>query len=308
MSDQTISQPEDTQIARRAALYAALAKAQGSFKPIIPDRTVKVKCKDGSSYSFRYATLGAVIDAVREALSANGLALTCPVDPTAVRVQLCHEAGGVIECVAKAPACTDWQDFGSDLTYIRRYLVSSLLGVASEYDDDGNRSKGNEAVPDPEQADPFEHLWDALDKGGVSTESNERRAWCERVLGRPIARPDSLRDVDVAKLMAVAAGKEPMPPEVVKPTAEELAALNGALDVLAPWGSKGLDGLDTKQAAAKRKNAKLAWISAMVQPSRRVMSSAELSRDEVATLTKAALAGEMPAADALPAWMEGKVS
>lgn len=293
----------ETTSEQQAALYAALAAAQGEFKPIIPDRTVEVRLKDGKGkYIFRYATLGAVIEATRGALSTQGLALTTLVDPKLVRVMLLHSGGGVLENSAPAPSCSDWQDYGSDLTYIRRYLVSALLGVASEYDDDGNRSKGNEIRPEPEPADT---LWNRLDAAGVPTEPRDRRSWCERVLGRSLPDSDAISDVDAARLLDVAEKRSPMPPEP-QPRANEakLKLLNDALDRLAPWGEHGLDGLDPKQSAAKRKNAKLAWISSMVIPPRRVSTSAHLTAAEVEALTVRANAGEIPQSDPLPAWME----
>ena len=38
-----------------------------------------------------------------------------------------------------------WQEYGSAITYARRYALVAILGVASEEDDDGNAASGNTA-------------------------------------------------------------------------------------------------------------------------------------------------------------------
>jgi hypothetical protein len=289
-------------------LYTALAKAQGAFKPIVCDRTVEVKPRDPSKrgYIYTYATLGAVLAACREALSVNGLSFTAPYDGEWLHVCLDHSAGGHIESKAKLVPRGDWQAFASDITYARRILGSALLGVASEFDDDGNTGAGNDfAASDRGNRKP--DPWERLLAAGVPTEAAALRAWCERVLGRPLTTEDSIRDVDMVELLDVAEKRKPMPPGRPKMCTEDQAsALNKAVNALAPWGSKGLDGMTKEQADAKKKNAKLAWASSMLQPKRRVTSFAQLTEAECAKLLTAASNGEMPADDPLPAWMEGE--
>jgi len=75
--------------------------------------------KDAKNPHFKsaYSSLASVIDAVRPALNANGLAF----------VQKLHTADhGVIA-----------QGFGSAISYGKRYGLQAALGIASE-DDDGN--------------------------------------------------------------------------------------------------------------------------------------------------------------------------
>ena len=58
-------------------LNAALAKAQGSFLPIIKSKTVNVTGKDGrAGYTFVYAELSDVIAATVPALSKNEIAVS----------------------------------------------------------------------------------------------------------------------------------------------------------------------------------------------------------------------------------------
>lgn len=135
---------DDTNI---GALYAALAKAQGAFKAITKNREVMITMKSGGKYKFRYADLEEITACTRPALSANGLSLIQPVqsDPatgaTWVETTLMHADGGRITSrIDIKPAATyaDPKEFGATVTYIRRYGISSLLGVAADDDLDGN--------------------------------------------------------------------------------------------------------------------------------------------------------------------------
>lgn len=129
-------------------LADALAKAQAEFRAIKKDKTAKVRMKAGGEYSYNYADLSSVIDATKEALSKNGLAIMQPVEFQGERLvlhtKLLHSSGEMQSCFWPLPAPhTPAQEMGSALTYARRYSMSAILGVASEDDDDG--AAGNEA-------------------------------------------------------------------------------------------------------------------------------------------------------------------
>jgi len=130
-----------------ADIAAALAKAQGAFPPIPRDRTVTVKMASGGSYQFAYAPLDTILHAVRPALAANGLALTQLLGDGKLVTRLLHAGGGSLDSVLPLSSMADPQKFGSLLTYLRRYAITALLGVAAEEDDDGNHAVGNHAEP-----------------------------------------------------------------------------------------------------------------------------------------------------------------
>ena len=137
-------------------LFAALAKAQGSFATIVKDSTAKVQGKDGKpGYDFDYAGLDVVLAAVRPALSANGLAVaqvfTGSGQDADLLTILAHESGGRIEVRCMLPACGRIQELGSALTYMKRYQLLGLLGVAPSDDDDGNAADKNQAAIKPRE-------------------------------------------------------------------------------------------------------------------------------------------------------------
>lgn len=131
-------------------LADALAKAQGTMKPPVKNREVTVTMKSGGKYKFRYATLDSVFDSCQKALAENGLAIVqCPeVDANKVTIvtKLMHKSGQWIETgLLIVSEGVNPQAIGSAISYGRRYAIASMLGLASEEDDDGNAAEGNDA-------------------------------------------------------------------------------------------------------------------------------------------------------------------
>ena len=126
------------------ALHAALATAQGEFPAIERSKTVRVRTKDGGSYEFAYAPLDEILSKVRPVLAEHGLAiiqrLENPAGTPSIRTEILHSDGGVIAAsfpIGEIPASP--QALGSLLTYLRRYALVSMLGIAAEEDTDGPR-------------------------------------------------------------------------------------------------------------------------------------------------------------------------
>lgn len=127
-------------------LFAALAKAQGEMPTIAKTKQAKVKgqSKEGRSfeYSYAYADIADVLEAVLPVLSRHGLSVTQPtvVDGPALMIatRLGHSSGQWIESLY--PVCSingDHQKMGGAMTYARRYALCSLLGIAADEDTDG---------------------------------------------------------------------------------------------------------------------------------------------------------------------------
>lgn len=121
-----------------AALYAALAAARGAIAN--PKKGSKA---NAGQYSYTYADLGTVLDAVTPILAEHGLAALQDVrsnhehKTVEVSTILVHAGGGWLEFGPLAfPATSNPQQTGSAITYARRYTLSAALGIAAE-DDDG---------------------------------------------------------------------------------------------------------------------------------------------------------------------------
>ncbi|HKS28947.1 MAG TPA: ERF family protein [Pyrinomonadaceae bacterium] len=109
----------------------------------LAQKDVKGAAKDGKNPHFRseYATLAAIWDACRDALTANNLAVTQTMDfddghSIIVETTLMHSSGEWISGrLAMMPAKADPQGIGSAITYARRYALAAIVGVAPEDDD-----------------------------------------------------------------------------------------------------------------------------------------------------------------------------
>lgn len=130
-----------------APLFAALAKAQGEFAEVHRSATVTIRPKESAPYTFSYAPLDEVLDAVRPALAKNGLWLGQPLSSTGgrhtLRTILAHSSGASMMMTTELDARGDIKQLGSAITYMRRYTVQALLGVAAEEDDDGSAANGD---------------------------------------------------------------------------------------------------------------------------------------------------------------------
>ena len=135
-----------------AALMAAMAKAQGEFKPIEKNRTVRMTTKAGGTIQFRYADLDEILSKTRPALSANGLALIQTVEHgqngAMLTCKLMHSGGGIVTSETLLPVGANMGDpkaFGAAITYFRRYMVTAMLGVAADDDLDEDGQEMSEA-------------------------------------------------------------------------------------------------------------------------------------------------------------------
>jgi len=121
-------------------LASALAKAQADMLPAKLNET-------NPFLKSKYASLGAVIEASRPALAKHGLSVAqFPFndgDTIGVRTVLMHESGEYMEDMLALPVGDEKgksvaQVAGSVITYLRRYALSSVLGIYAGEDDDGS--------------------------------------------------------------------------------------------------------------------------------------------------------------------------
>jgi|SRR6185503_11090048 len=126
-------------------ISAALLKAQSVM-------TAALKDAKNPFFKSSYADLNSVLDASRPALNSNGISVvqstSSRVNEQGVRVQvletiLLHESGEYIgsetDIVVKPNG--NAQDYGSAISYARRYGLQALVALKGE-DDDGNKASG----------------------------------------------------------------------------------------------------------------------------------------------------------------------
>jgi hypothetical protein len=150
---ETFHSPEIDQI------VGALATAQGQFASIDRTKVAQVESKrTGAKFTYKYEDMADVIEAVRPALSANGLAVvqmpTVGRGVVTITTILAHTSGQWFRGrLALACDSADAQTVGSAISYARRYALKSLLMLAPDDDDDGGRASGAapKAAPKPAQ-------------------------------------------------------------------------------------------------------------------------------------------------------------
>jgi hypothetical protein len=176
-------------------LASALSKAQGQI-------TGALKDSKNPFYKSNYADLASVWDACRDQLSTNGLSVVQTNgndnDRVTVTTMLIHSSGQWIRgtCSAK-PSKDDAQSTGSVITYLRRYGLAAIVGVA-QIDDDAyagsgkNQKEQTKITPDPvdmkkmEEAviwfkahinnDMIENDWEIVQAGWKKLNTNEQMA------------------------------------------------------------------------------------------------------------------------------------
>ena len=148
-------------------IWAALAIAQGTMKNAAFDAV-------NPHFKNKYASLASVVDATREALSKNGLALTHTTDVLQrldhtgsgevyiekeyLVTTLGHKSGQWISSRRTVPQGMKAQEYGAWLTYNRRYALCAMVGISADEDDDGNiaqASNGKRENPNVNRAPDF---------------------------------------------------------------------------------------------------------------------------------------------------------
>ncbi|GIO18113.1 essential recombination function protein [Oceanobacillus oncorhynchi subsp. incaldanensis] len=131
----------------------ALAKAWAEIENPKHNSSVKVKTKSGSSYTFDYTDLGGILDEAKKVFKENGLtiiqnAYTSISDSKnliSVETMILHSSGEYVKSEPlQMAANTSIQDMGGQVTYMKRYSLSAMLGIATEKDDDANGASGND--------------------------------------------------------------------------------------------------------------------------------------------------------------------
>lgn len=127
-------------------ISAALSAFQGSVEQPKLEKEVKVKTKTGGSYSFKYADLCACVKAATPALKSNGLSVCQLISDGKLVTILSHKSGQWFKSELMLPTqTTDYQAYGSAITYLKRYSYCAILGIVADTDDDANIACGNQA-------------------------------------------------------------------------------------------------------------------------------------------------------------------
>lgn len=185
---------------QRGDIAAAIAAAQSE---------VEDAAKDRQGNRAKYATLESIYASVRPVFSRHGIAIVQSTSTagTVVSVTTCfaHSSGQWVESTASTEITDDKQSMvqavGSATTYLRRYGLMAMAGIAPEDDDEGV-SAGRKVRERKSGKTPAQLLTDAVDSCGL-TEA-EIRAGLD-LLGKGWPATDD----EARKLAAWLGGKGP---------------------------------------------------------------------------------------------------
>lgn len=113
------------------------------------------KANLGGGRVYEYASLDDVLAESIPALNEAGLTLVqsvALVDQThVIRTEVIDiESGEKVTSDIAMPVVAKWHDFGSGMTYARRYALSAMLGIACDADDDANSAMDSQrSAPEP---------------------------------------------------------------------------------------------------------------------------------------------------------------
>ena len=117
-----------------------LFKAIAGFQQEVP-----VIHKDTQGYDYTYADLPKIFEIINPLLKKHNLGFMQPIEGNSIKTIVFHtETGESIESIASIPqevqlkGMNDFQVLGSAITYIRRYAISSMLGLVTDEDNDAS--------------------------------------------------------------------------------------------------------------------------------------------------------------------------
>jgi hypothetical protein len=182
----------------------AFLEAQREF-PVVPR---KGRGQVGSR-SYRYATLDDLLVAVEPVLHTHGLAVSQALQVDGDRQLLVTkivdaEGALVLGASVRVPDCDDPHRLGAWLTYLRRYSLASLLGVATEEDIDGEADARRSEPAQRQEGRPAT----SRQLGAIGARARELGlsheevvAMATEIAGRPVGDPDELTTVEASRLL-----------------------------------------------------------------------------------------------------------
>lgn len=149
------------------ALNKALAQAQFEVENA-------TKSSINPHFKNRYADLAEVLNTVRPVFAGRGLSIvqSTSYDGSLVSVTttILHMDGGHISSTASCvPAKADAQGVGASTTYLRRYALAAMTGIAQE-DDDGQSAAHNKPAA-PATKEDISKLKERMEGLGVDEEA-----------------------------------------------------------------------------------------------------------------------------------------
>jgi len=150
-----------------------LFKALAEFQQEVP-----VIHKGTQGYGYSYSDLPEIFKVINPLLKKHGLGFSQPIMGDCVKTILFHvESGEVLESLTEIPkgvqlkGMNDFQVLGSAITYIRRYAISSILGIITDKDTDaGGQQTSTPKAKESLTPERFDAALKAVEDGKLTKE------------------------------------------------------------------------------------------------------------------------------------------
>lgn len=183
-------------------VFKALHEFHKDPPPIVKEGKILMHNKER-----KYVTLDSILHAVRPALALQGLFIMQHLAGDSLLTIIQHESGQFIQShfpfqTMQGSGTNNLQNLGGGLTYLRRYALTAILGIAADEDDDGNTGgieKKSESVK--KENEPEKWLNSTDKQGNITPE------WTNLLKGISDGKINTLNDVrkyyKVSKAVAV---------------------------------------------------------------------------------------------------------
>jgi hypothetical protein len=128
-----------------------LYKALSDFQQEVPNIY-----KNATGYGYKFADLGEINEIIKPLLKKHNLGYVQPIEGDTIKTIVFHtESGESIEGSANIPqgvqlkGMNDFQVLGSAITYLRRYSLSSMLGLVTDEDADASGEQTSKPAVKP---------------------------------------------------------------------------------------------------------------------------------------------------------------
>lgn len=128
----------------------ALSKAIVNIPTIGKTASVDYSTKEGRKIKYSFAPLSEINKAITKPLADQGLVISHQVRNNELISRLIHSSGQYFENVFQLGSygLSNIKDFGSEITYKKRYAIDALLNLSSEDDNDAER------IEEPKKSHP----------------------------------------------------------------------------------------------------------------------------------------------------------
>ena len=196
-----------------AEIAKSLAAAQSEYTPVPKNKTAKIRGKNNTEYTYKYADLADVLGMAVPILAKHGIAFLQPNEridgKLFVTTMLIHESGQWMQSdgIEVDEMEMKWNEYekksvlercdprtiGGDFTYYRRYDGCSFIGIAPDEDVDGANngplpnSRGKNTTEAKESRDATLHQTARATSTQQSSQQANQRAAAPQEQARPQA-------------------------------------------------------------------------------------------------------------------------